>query len=349
MFFSPRIRLKPLAQLCHRLAIATKAGIDDRKIWRDESQRGSRSQGQLAEQLSAELASGKSISDALPATGDYFPPLFQQMVLVGEQSGRLDKTYQRLATHYDRTLQAKRAFFSKLAWPLMQLGMALLVIGLLIWIMGILPVNNTAGGAGIDILGFGLIGTSGLVVYLNILVFLGIALFLLIEMVRRGVAWTRRLQRTAINIPFLGGALKTLALARFSWALQLVLDTPMDLRKALPLALRATGNDYYAQCGPEVAMRIEQGQTIHMALAATQVFPAELLDNIAVGEESGRLVEMSERLSADYQERAGTAMSVLAQIAGYAIWLLVAGVIIVMIFQLFSSYLGILNDAAKPI
>ena len=68
-----------------------------------------------------------------------------------------------------------------------------------------------------------------------------------------------------------------------------------------------------------------------------------------MGEEGGRLVEVMERVSAEYQERAGTAMSVLAQIAGYAIWLLVAGVIIIMIFQLFSGYLGMLNDAQKPI
>jgi len=349
MFLSPRIRLKPLAQLCHRLAIATKAGIDDRKIWRDESQRGSRSQRQFAEHVSTELATGRSVSEALPATGNFFPPLFRQMVAVGEQSGRLDVTYKRLATHFDCTLQARRAFLGKLSWPLMQLGLALFVIGLLIWVMGMLPMNNSTDGAGFDMLGLGLIGTPGLVVYMNILIFLGIVVFGLIEMARRGVAWTRRLQRTAVNIPVFGGALKTLALARFTWALRLVLDTPMDLRKALPLALSATGNDYYSQCGPAVAMRIEQGQTIHMALAATHVLPVELLDNIAVGEESGSLVEMMERVSAEYQERAGTAMSVLAQIAGYAIWLLVAGVIIIMIFQLFSGYLDVLEDAAKPI
>ena len=346
---SPRIRIKPLAQLCHRLATATKAGIEDRKIWRDEAQRGSRSQRSFAEHISTELAGGSSITEALNGTGDYYPPLFRQLVSVGDLSGQLDLTYRRLATHYDRTLQTRREFLSRLAWPLMQLGIALLVVGLLIWIMGMLPVNNSTSGEGFDIIGFGLVRTSGLVVYLNILIFLGIALFLFIEMARRGVAWTRRLQRATVNIPLLGGALKTLALARFTWALRLVLDTPMDLRKALPLALNASGNDYYAQCESEVAMRIEQGQSIHAAFAATGVFPVELLDNIAVGEEGGRLVEVMERVSADYEERAGNAMSMLAQVAGYAIWLLVAGLIIAMIFQLFSGYLGVLNNAGAPI
>jgi type II secretory pathway component PulF len=96
-------------------------------------------------------------------------------------------------------------------------------------------------------------------------------------------------------------------------------------------------------------MRVEQGQDIHSALAATGVFPKDLLDTIAVGEESGRLAEIMQRLSSDYQERSATAISVLAQVVGYLIWLLVAAIIILLIFQLFSSYVGVLQDAAKPI
>jgi len=266
------------------------------------------------------------------------------MIEVGDMSGQLDQTYKRLATHYDRTLSARRDFLAQLSWPMLQFGSALGVVGLLIWIMGMLPVNQGADGPQADLLGLGLFGTSGLIKYFGFLAFVGIAGLLLFEMVRRRADWTRSLQRSAILIPVIGGALKTLALARFTWALQLVLDTPMDLRTALPLALSSTGNDYYARFGPDVARRIEQGQTIHAALAATDVFPIELLDHIAVGEESGRLAETMTHQSKEYQERAGMALSILAQIAGYGIWLMVAIFIIVLIFRLFSFYLGVLNS-----
>ncbi len=338
MPFSSRIRLKPLAQLCHRLATATRAGIEDRKIWHDEAQRGSQSQRATVARIRDEIASGSSLGEALAATGSFFPPLFRQMLEVGETSGQLGRTYSRLAEHYDRTLTARRAFMGRLAWPMMQLGMALAVIGLLIWIMGLLPINTGSKGVQADMLGFGLIGTRGLIIYINVLVVIAIGILLVWESARRGVMWTRRLQRLALRIPVIGGALKTLALSRFTWALQLVLDTPMDLRRALPLALEVAGNDYYACHGPSVAQRIQAGQDIHASLSATDVFPADLLDSIAVGEESGRLVEVMERQSAEYQERAAVAISILAQIAGYAIWLLVAGFIIMMIFRLFSFY-----------
>jgi len=344
MFFSPRIRLKSLAQLCYRLATATGAGIEDRKVWRDEARRSGRSQQRKIASVAEQLAGGRSISDALRTTGNFFPPLFRQMVEVGEIGGRLDQTYSRLATHYDRTLKVRRDFLGHLAWPLLQLLMALGVVGLLIWIMGMLPANTGPKGMQADILGLGLIGSRGLVIYVNILIVVGLVLLLLFEVFRRGIGWTRSLQRLVLRIPVIGGAMKTLALSRFTWALQLVLDTPMDLRRALPLALEATGNDYYACKGPGVALQIEQGQSLHTALTAAGVLPVDLLDSIHVGEESGRLVETMERQSSEYQERAGLAISILAQSAGYLVWTLVAGMIILMIFRIFSFYVGTINS-----
>ena len=344
MFFSPRISLKSLAQLCYRLATATGAGIKDRKVWQDEAQRGSGSQRRKISYVAEELSTGRSITDALRTTGNFFPPLFRQMVEVGDMSGQLDRTYSRLASHYERSLKVRRDFLGRLAWPLLQLSMALGVIGLMIWIMGMLPVNTGPKGVQADILGLGLIGTRGLVIYVNILIIIAIVLLLLFEAFRRGIGWTRSLQLMALQIPVIGGALKTLALSRFTWALQLVLDTPMDLRRALPLALQATGNDYYARHGSGVAQRIEQGQSLHAALASTGVLPVDLLDSIAVGEESGRLVETMQRQSSEYQERAASAISILAQVAGYFVWILVAAAIILMIFRIFSFYVGTINS-----
>jgi len=347
MFFSPRIRLKQLAQLCHRLQIATGAGIKDFKIWESEANRGSRTQQRKIEQVVRALSAGNTLSQSLASTGDFFPPLFRQMAEVGDVSGQLDQTYKRLAEHYDRTLAAKKAFLGALAWPAFQLAMAAGVVGLLIWIMGIIPANQE--GEAFDMLGLGLIGTSGLVTYCSFLTLCAILVWLAVEALRRGAGWIRPLQRAVVMLPVVGQAFQTLALSRFTWAFQLLLGTSIDLRKALPLVLDATGNHYYSRYGPEIALRIEQGQDIHSALASTGIFPQELLDNIAVGEESGRLAETMRRLSKEYQERATTAISVLAQAAGYLIWFLVAGLIIMLIFQIFSSYVGVLHDAAKPI
>src|SRR5262245_33484977 len=126
--FSPRMRLKSLAQFCHRLATATNAGIQDRKIWNDEANRGSIAERRAAGAIRDQLSVGRTLTDSLPATGEYYPPLFRQMVEVGEVSGKLGEIYKRMARHYDRVLASRRAFMARISWPLIQLGMALFVI-----------------------------------------------------------------------------------------------------------------------------------------------------------------------------------------------------------------------------
>jgi type II secretory pathway component PulF len=344
MFFSSRIRLKPLAQLCHRLATATNAGIQDRKIWTDEAERGSSSQREVAAMIRDSIARGQTMTDALRQTGDYFPTLYRQMVEVGEISGRLGDIYKRLGRNYDRMLASRRLFLGKLAWPLFQLGMALLVIGIMIYIMGMISNNQRAGASQIDILGWGLVGTPGLIKYILVLISLAIVGLLLFQWLRNRQDWLRALQRALVPVPIVGGAVKTLAIAKFTWALQLVLDTPMDIRKALTLAFNATDNGYFSQHTPQVLQQIERGQSITQSLASTGIFPGDFLDTFAVGEESGRLVEAMQRTSEDYEERAASAISVLAQFAGYAVWLVIVIFMIFMIFRIFSFYLDTLNS-----
>jgi type II secretory pathway component PulF len=141
---------------------------------------------------------------------------------------------------------------------------------------------------------------------------------------------------------------QTLALARFTWALQLLLDTDMDLRKSLPLALDTTGHDAYRRLGPQIARRIGSGATLHGALAETSVFPVDLLDAISVGEQTGTLAETMQRQSKAYQERSAIAIGVLARFVGGIVWILVACLLIVLIFRVFTGHVNAINTLSNP-
>ena len=347
MFFSPRIRLQPLVQFCRRLAIATAAGIEDRKIWRDEAQRGSRAQRAVVGQVADKLARGGSVADALAATDNFLPKLFKQLVAVGDASGQLDRTYRRLAEHYEHAIAARRTLISGLAWPLIQLTLAALVIGGTIWITSALNLKNF-NGEPLDIFGFGLTGAKGLAIYIGVLTLLMFAVVTVLEAMRRGMFWTRGLQRTLVRLPIIRSAVETLALARFCWTMHIIMQTSMDLRKALPLALDSTGNDYYRRQSPEVVRRIAQGMSLHMSLAATGAFPGELIDAVAVGEQSGMLAETLERQAKEYQERGADAISRLALVLGWVVWAAIAVVIIMLIFRVMTGYTGMIEDLAKP-
>jgi type IV pilus assembly protein PilC len=341
---SPQLSNKALTDLCHRLAIETDAGIDIRRTWQREAEmaRG-RLQPEFAQVRDA-VARGDSLSGALERSPGVFPKLFREMADVGEQTGTLGQVFHRLESHYRRQVQAERIFLGAIAWPMIELVMAIFVIGLLIWILGVIADRN---GQATDILGFGLIGTRGLIIYVNFVIAVGLCITGLVIAIRRGALWTRPLQRAMMALPGVGPALQKIALARVAWALHLGLNVDMDLRQVVPMVLRATGNDYYIRHSPEVVASVAAGSPLHIAFGKTGAFPATFLDALAVAEESGQIVESMDRLSKRYEEEAEMAVKAIAVILGVAVALLVMGIIVLMIFRLAGFYVGTLNDALE--
>jgi type II secretory pathway component PulF len=144
--------------------------------------------------------------------------------------------------------------------------------------------------------------------------------------------------------------LRTLALARFAWALEITLGAGMAVVDALALSLRATQSPRYRALTAEVTRGIKAGREIHEVLDETRVFPREFLDAIEVGERSGRLPETMAVVSEQYQDQARHALAALTMVAGFAVWALVAGLIVLMIFRIFmTAYLGPINEALEGI
>jgi type II secretory pathway component PulF len=342
--WQPQLSNKALADLCHRLAIETDAGIDIRRSWQREVEL---ARGPLQPHFAAvrdAVAKGDSLAVALARAGTVFPPLFREMAQVGEQTGTLGRVFQRLESHYRRLIQARRIFLGAIAWPMVELAFAVIVIGVLIWVLGI--VSNR-GGRNVDILGFGLVGTRGLLIYINFLIVIGLSAAGLAIAVRRGALWTRSLQRMLMRLPVIGSSLEKIALARLTWALHLTLNVEMDLRRVVPLALRATGNDHYLRHTDQIAADVAAGHPLHLAFARSGAFPSVFIDALAVAEESGQTVESMDRLSKRYEEEAETAVKALAVALGAFVAVMVMGIIVLLIFRLAGFYFGTINDALK--
>lgn len=344
MLFSPRIGQRELAAFCRRVAIAMESGIETRRIMEREAQgRAPPALRRQLEEVRQHVARGGTLSEAFTQRGNYFPALVREMVDVGEQSGKLPDVFLQLAEHYEQQLAMRRAFVAGITWPMLQLAAALAIVGLLIWLMGL--IGAMTGGEPVDILGFGLIGTSGLLIYLGILGSVLLVAWLLWQAMRRGALWTRFPQRLVLSLPVLGKAVATLALARFAWSLHLTFGTGMSLLKAIPLSLRSTQNAYYIGQSAAVVEQVRRGVAFSDSLAFTEAFPEEFLEAVEVGERAGRLPEAMAVLSRQYHDQAQRALAALAVVAGFLVWALVAGLIVLLIFRLFSFYLGAINDA----
>ncbi len=180
-----KISTRHLAELCRRHRRRLHAGVDVRTVWRNEARRSRESCRAKFREIS-EAIERIDIREALDTAGDYFPELFREIAHVGSQTGHLDEAFAQLGENYEFQLALRRGFLTSIAWPLIELGLAVLIIGFLIWVLGVI---GSIRGTTIDILGFGLVGTPGLVKYCTFLAVVADAVFFLWQAIRRGLAW----------------------------------------------------------------------------------------------------------------------------------------------------------------
>ncbi|MGB9687809.1 type II secretion system F family protein [Thermogutta sp.] len=343
MLLGSRITKRQLVQLCQRMATQIEAGVDLRTICRREAERATGGAYRRAIRVIAEAVNkGYALADALALTEDYFPRLFLQIVRIGEETGKLPEAFRLLGRYYEEEIARRRTFWSLLVWPLFELTFAIIVIGFLIWIMGEI---GKRGDVVLDPLGFGLVGERGLLIYLTIVGCCATGIGLLIWASRRGLLWTRPIQMFVDLLPILGDISRTLALARFTWALSITLRSSLDVRVAVDLALQAAEHPAFTALRRPVWASIQAGHSLSRIFEGTGLFPVDWLDAFRVGEESGKLDEVLERLSRLCMERASRAMKVLSVVGAVLVTLLIATLIIFMIFRLAMFYIGQIYSA----
>jgi type II secretory pathway component PulF len=286
---------------------------------------------------------GESFAEAIRKEGNYFPRQFQSLVSVGERTGRLDVVLLKSAEFYDNLIQLRGLFLVSIIWPVLQLLAALAVVGLLIWIMGFLaPSPSTA----VDILGFGLIGNRGLMIYGAIIAAAVVSLWLVVELIRRGF-FVSSLSNLLMSLPAVGPALRVVAQLRFTRAMALAIDAGLDAWNAVDLAFQCTQTPFFMRHAANAKKAIRSGQEIHVTLNESRVFSQSLIDAVQVGEQSGRLAESLETHAKQLDHTATNAFRALAVAASVAVWLAVVVFIVFLIFRVASFYFRMIDDALQ--
>jgi type IV pilus assembly protein PilC len=344
--FSPRIGLRDLAQLSRRMSIALSSGIEVRRVVEREvaATRRPLLRAKLSE-INDAVAAGDTMAEGFARTGNYFPSLVHEIIRIGEHTGHLAEVFRHLAEHYEERLRLRRSFVSSVTMPCIELGISLVIIGIMIIVSGMLGARN--GSQRVDILGLGLVGEEGFVIYCLILGSIAGGGIFLYQAMRRGVAWTEPVQKAVLSIPGIGGPLRTIALANMAWTMELTMEAGVEVMRAMKLSLASTRNVFYTSHTADVVNTIRAGHEVHEALSNTGAFPFEFLASVEVGERSGRLPEAMKNLAHEYHERARHAVKTLTTLAGWAVWGIVAIIIICMIFRAFSSYINMINEAVK--
>lgn len=340
-----RLSLSTLIELCRVLRHYLGAGLSIEEVFRQQMTRGPSSIRPIAARVALVLRRGGSLEKALEPEMKHFPPIFLAMARVGERTGMLPEVFEDLEQHFVAQKALRNRFFSLTAWPLIQFFLAVLVLALLIFVLGMIPAVDLKGQP-YDPLGLGLLGWEGALTFLGVVFGSLFGTWLSLWLLGKVLPAAFR-DRLLLAVPVVGGCLRDLALSRFCLALRLTTDSGMSIHKAIKLSMEATGNAAFVAASPAAERTVAEGDDLTLALERTGRMPEDFLRIVQVAEASGTLEEVLRHQGTHYQETAARRMTVATFLFSVLIWLSVGAFIIFAIFRLFSYYLGLIDDAAN--
>lgn len=339
-----RIRPLDIAVFTRQLATMLKSGVPMVQAF-DISAEGTDnvSLRNLAMKIKQDISSGNNLSSVLRKHPKYFDELFCNLVAAGEQSGTLDKMLDRIATYKERMESLKGKIKKALFYPATVLFVALIItIVLLVKVVPEFESIFKSFGAElpmytqfvIDLSRFaqawwwmGLLCGAGLI--------LGFS-----QLRRKSPRFAFLIDKYLLKMPIIGKILHKAALARFSRTLATTFTSGVPLVEGMESVAGSTGNQVYANVINSVRESIATGQQLHFAMRTTNLFPSMVIQMIAVGEESGSLDDMLNKVADYYEEEVNNAVdnltSLIEPIVMLVLGILVGGLVLAMYMPIFK-------------
>lgn len=247
---------------------------------------------------------GGSLADALSEHPSMFGELYVNMVRAGEATGNVDVVLRRLADYLQAQRALRRKIVSALTYPLMMIGIGLIVVSILMTVV----VPKITGM--LTDQGQTLPGPTQVLIFISDLfknwwwaggLFLALIFFVVERIYRtdKGRLW---IDTTLLRIPILGDLLRKQAVSRFTRTLSTLLQSGVPAVNSLEITRKVVGNRVIADATEHIRVRILEGTDIATPLKQTGAFPAVVGYMVSVGEQSGELEQMLDRVALAYDE-----------------------------------------------
>ena len=290
-----------------------------------------------------QVEGGATLSAAMRSSPKVFDALYVNMVEAGETGGILDTILQRLSTYIEKNVKLQRAVKSALVYPVGVLTVAGGVITLLLW--KVVPIFATLfAGLGVDLplptkIVIAMSNFIGSIFGFLVLVALGGAIFGL--KVWYGTPQGRLVLDTIVlKLPVLGILMRKIAVARFTRTLGTLISSGVPILEGLDITAKTAGNAVVERALQKVRRSLEEGKSLTEPLKESEVFPGMVTQMIAVGEQTGAMDAMLQKIADFYEEEVDAAvkdlLTALEPIMIVFLGLVVGGVVISMYLPLFS-------------
>ena len=297
----------------------------------------------LVDDIKQHVASGHSFAASLRQKPQYFDDLFCSLVDAGEQAGALESLLDRVATYKEKTESLKAKIKKAMTYPIAVIVVAFIVTTILL-IKVVPQFQALFSGFGAELPAFTLM-VIGMSEFLQNYWYIALGIIILIiyafrrahktsEKFRNGV------DRFLLKIPVIGPLLYKSAVARYARTLATTFAAGVPLVDALDSVSGATGNIIFKNAVNQVKQDVSTGMPLNFSMRSTGVFPTLAVQMTAIGEESGALDSMLDKVATYYEEEVDNMVDSLTSLMEPMIMavlgVIVGGLVIAMYLPIFQ-------------
>ena len=298
---------------------------------------------ELLSQISLDVESGTPLSQALSKHPRYFDELYCDLVAAGEQSGALDQIYDRIATYKEQAEALKSKIKKALFYPAMVILVAIIVTCILL--LFVVPqFEDIFKSFGAELPAFTqLVINISRFLQKSWYLFFGaiiVAIFLFVRAHRKSQKVRDRTDKFLLDIPVIGMILDKACLARFARTLATTFAAGIPLVEAMVSAAGASGNALYRDAVMAVRNEVMAGMQMHIAMRTVEVFPDMVTQMVMIGEESGSIDDMLNKIAGIYSQQVDDAVdglsSLIEPLIMVVLGVLVGGLVVAMYLPIFK-------------
>jgi type IV pilus assembly protein PilC len=285
---------------------------------------------------------GSTLSNAMRQYPKIFDDLTTNMIEAGEAGGILDTILQRLATYVEKNVKLKSAVKSALIYPVSVISIAGLVVGALLKFVVPIFANMFASmSVDLPLPTKIVIGLSNFVKdWWWVVVALMVVAFVGIKIIRKDPKGRYALDKFLLALPVIGPVLRKIAVARFTRTLGTLITSGVPILEGLAITARTSGNAVLEVALMKVRKAVEEGRTIVDPLKESGVFPNMVTQMIGVGEATGAMDAMLQKIADFYEDEVDAAtknmLTLLEPVMIGFLGVVVGGIVISLYMPLFS-------------
>lgn len=336
-----KIKAKALTLLCSQLSIELKAGlplVSSLKLVAENEE--DKQLKRILDEVAEDVAAGNGLADSFAQRGPNLPRTFIETIRAGEESGKLDETFERLQTYYENSSAVSSKVTSALMYPIMLISVAVVVIAI-IMIFAVPVFAKTFASGDLPLPTKILIGMSNFMVkYWMLLLALVAAAALGIILYGKTDKGSHLYARLGLTFPGVCLVNKMNAASQFAATLSTMLAAGLPLVQAGKITSATADNLLISEDIEKAVTGVIEGNRLADGLRESKWFPVLLLEMVTVGEETGRLEETLNVISDYYVKEVDVAVKRALEIINPIITIVLA---LLVVFILLSVYLPIFS------